>query len=242
MSGSTAHGSDEYNKADRVLTRDVKLNPHPELANYHSEPTTLPVAEVLRKDPEKEKQAANTESGEEEGGRGSEDSDDLMDAEEWENRFTDLPSLNDEEEEKWERTFYDTDNFGDDEDSFDDLNDVDEEEDEEVAEDRKNAARVRAHFAHIYPDFKTKRGAWNAFDMDTADPPFDTRDEDILTRISQYYVAVVPTVRDFPRPPNSMLRQALQEGSARMGPPFDDDVFVDAGGGNELGKVSEDDL
>ncbi|KAI6822230.1 hypothetical protein KC340_g12449 [Hortaea werneckii] len=120
--------------------------------------------------------------------------------------------------EKWEKHILDETNFDDGEDSFDDLNDVDEEEDEEVAEERKNNARVRAHFAHIYPDLKTKIDAWDAFDLDTADPPFDTEDEDILTRISHCYVAAVPSIRGFPRPPNSMLRQALYEVRARAAP------------------------
>ncbi|KAI7198872.1 hypothetical protein KC316_g3515 [Hortaea werneckii] len=58
MSGSTAYGSDEYYKASRVVIRDKTLNPHPELAYHHPEPAILPAAEVLRREPEKDKQTA----------------------------------------------------------------------------------------------------------------------------------------------------------------------------------------
>ncbi|KAI7333906.1 hypothetical protein KC315_g3999 [Hortaea werneckii] len=174
-----------------------------------------------------EPSAENTEIVEE--GRGEEDDDDDEeedgDDETWDIEDHDKPfqyfgkhGHAPMDIEKWEKRILDETNFDDGEDSFDDLNDVDEEEDEEVAEERKNNARVRAHFAHIYPDLKTKIDAWVAFDLDTADPPFDTEDEDILTRISQCYVAAVPSIRGFPRPPNSMLRQALQEVRARAAP------------------------
>ncbi|KAI7223359.1 hypothetical protein KC333_g547 [Hortaea werneckii] len=84
-----------------------------------------------------------------------------------------------------------------------------EEEDEEAEEER--TARAQAHFAHIYPHLKTNREVWDAFNMDTADPPFDTEDEDILSKVSLSWVPVISALPDAVRPPNLMLRQALQE-------------------------------
>ena len=88
--------------------------------------------------------------------------------------------------------------------------DQDQEEEEEEAEE-KMTARVQPHFAHIYPHLKTNKEVWDAFNMDTADPPFDTEDEDILSKVSFSWVPVMSALPDAVRPPNSMLGQALQE-------------------------------
>ncbi|KAI7287884.1 hypothetical protein KC343_g739 [Hortaea werneckii] len=77
--------------------------------------------------------------------------------------------------------------------------------------DGQTRARVQAHFAHTYPDLKSHKDVWDAFNWDKADPPFDTEDEDILSKVALSWVPVMSALPDAVSPPNSMLRQALQE-------------------------------
>lgn len=275
MAGSTASATDnkDKKKTKRGVIKGKKLEFHPELANYHPEPTILPTAEVLRKEPKKNKQAAAPlvrcgvlksktsttvymrvqkssaakvnitahfvleDAAEQPTKEDIKFDKHLAFDEKWTGKVGKWRSCANtiaQELDAWKQYLVKVivKNAPESEDivgsrqsarkessptKVEETNSANVESGEGESDGdveragEQNKARVQAHFAATYPDLKSHKDVWDAFNWDKADPPFDTEDENILSKVSLSWVPVMSALPDAVRPPNSMLRQALQE-------------------------------
>ncbi|KAI7284330.1 hypothetical protein KC345_g2315 [Hortaea werneckii] len=256
MPESTASDTGKKEKRTRRgVIRGKKLEFHPELANYHPEPTILPTAEVLRKEPKKNKQKAAplvrcgvlkgkpstvvymrvqkssaakvdvtahfvlNDAAEQPTKEDIRFDKHLAFDEKWTGavgKWKSCANTIAQELDAWKQYLVKVILKNAPESEVivgsPNLESGEGESDGDVeGTGGQSRARVLAHFAHIYPDLKSHEDVWDAFNWDKADPPFDTEDEDILSKVSMSWVPVMAALPDAVRPPNSMLRQALQE-------------------------------